>query len=301
MLSIVKSVCYDPHDFSLQAFLGLYAMKNHIINAKSLVLASYLVTLTFPVSVLAEAGAKSLFISIDDNDSSSANKSKPLISNSKKSPRNKKHQFSTNTSASSSEYTGLQYWIDLQDDKGQSRRVTTSHNFRSGDRIKLQIKSGSSGYLYVINQDTSGQQTYLYPPKGQQSELIEQGMLYTIPVRGTIRFDNVPSNEKITVALSKFPILQSDLASASKENMTSSTEPSPYSACADNNAGTKKLYIEESIGITDCIRKNYSAGTKGMYSEEDTHSNEPASYSVLPASSLNEGKVMFVDFNLIHH
>lgn len=275
-------------------------MKNHIINAKSLVLASFLVTLTMPVSVLAEAGAKSLFISIDDNDLPSANKSKPVTSVTKKTSRNKKHKFSTNASATPSDYTGLQYWIDLQDDNGQSRRVTTSHNFRSGDRIKLQIKSGTSGYLYVINQDTSGQQTYLYPPKDQQSELIQPGMLYTIPVRGTIRFDNVPSNEKITVALSKFPILQPDLTSAYNANMTSSTEPSPYSACADNNAGAKRLYIDESSVITDCIRKNYSAGTKGMYSEEDTHSNEPASYSVLPAASLNEGKVMFVDFNLIH-
>ncbi len=194
----------------------------------------------------------------------------------------------------------MQYWIDLQEDDGSSRRVTTSHNFRSGDRIKLRIKSSSSGYLYVINQDSAGQQTYLYPAKGQESELIEPGMLYTIPVRGTIRFDNVPSNEKITVALAKFPLTQPSSASTSTESTASSNGPSPYSACTDSTAGTKRLFIDESNVITDCIRKNYSAGTKGMYSEEDSISAEPASYSVLPASSLNEGKVMFVDFNLIH-
>jgi hypothetical protein len=275
-------------------------MKPRINPVNFIVLVSFFNTLIFSVPVLAEAGAKSLFISIDDNDLSSSNKSKPTISHTKKITRNKKQPANKSASDLPSDYTGLQYWIDLQADNGQSRRVTTSHNFQSGDRIKLQIKSGSSGYLYVINQDSSGQQTYLYPPKGEQSELIEPGTLYTIPVRGSIRFDNVPSNEKITVALSKFPILQSDLSSTSKTNLINSSEQSPYSACADSNAGTKRLYIDESSVITDCIRKNYSAGTKGMYSEEDTHSNEPASYSVLPASSLNEGKVMFVDFNLIH-
>jgi|CXWL01.1.fsa_nt_gi hypothetical protein len=59
-------------------------MKNPFINAKSLVLASFLATLTFPMPVPAEAGAKSLFISIDDNDLASANKSKPVTRVTKK-------------------------------------------------------------------------------------------------------------------------------------------------------------------------------------------------------------------------
>jgi hypothetical protein len=248
------------------------------------------------MTVVAESGAKSLFISIDDNKTSSPIRSKSPNNATKKNSRTQKQPVEANQT----DYTGLQYWIDLQDDNGGSRRVTTSHNFTSGDRIKLRIKSNSSGYLYVINQDATGQQTYLYPANGQKSELIQPGMVYTIPDRGTIRFDNVPSNEKITVALAKFPLAQLSSGSAPQESMANPHGQTPYAACKDNSSGTKRLYIDESNLITDCIRKNYSAGTKGMYSEEDTASNEPASYSVLPADSLNDGKVMFVDFNLIH-
>jgi Domain of unknown function (DUF4384) len=132
------------------------------------------------------------------------------------------------------DFSGLQYWIDLLENNSGSRRVTSSHNFRSGDSIKLQIKSGISGFLYVINQEASGNQTYLYPLKGQQSDLIEPGMQFTIPERGSIRFDDVPGNEKIIVALAKIPILKSYLTSALKEKMNSSTVQSPNEACANN-------------------------------------------------------------------
>lgn len=272
------------------------SIKQYYIFTGRIGLTTLLVALLFPMTVVAESGAKSLFISIDDNENSTPIRSKSPNHATKKVSRSKKQPIE----AKHPDYTGLQYWIDLQDDNGGSRRVTTSHNFTSGDRIKLRIKSNSSGYLYVINQDASGQQTYLYPANGQKSELIQPGMVYTIPDRGTIRFDNIPSNEKITVALAKFPLAQPSNIAATQESMPYSNGQTPYGACTDNSSGSKRLYIDESNVITDCIRKNYSAGTKGMYSEEDTASNEPASYSVLPADSLNNGKVMFVDFNLIH-
>lgn len=275
-------------------------MKNNFIGINGIVLTTVMVTPLIPVSGFAEAGAKSLFIRIDDKDLSPASNSKPVVRNPKKTTRKKRHQFNANAPATKVEYSGLQYWIDLQEDNGRSRRVTTSHTFRSGDRIKLQVKSRSSGFLYVINQDASGQQTSLYPAKGQEPKLIQPGVIYTIPAHGTIRFDNTPGNEKITVALAKYPITQPGSGSASKESEANFAGQTMYAACSDSTPGTKRLFIDESNGLTDCIRKNYSAGAKGMYSEEDAVSPEPASYSVFPASLLNEGKVMFVDFNLVH-
>jgi len=37
-----------------------------------------------------------------------------------------------------------------------------------------------------------------------------------------------------------------------------------------------------------------------MMLEEDTSSAQPASYSMIPAASLDQGQVMFVDFTLNH-
>ncbi|MDD2723884.1 MAG: DUF4384 domain-containing protein [Methylovulum sp.] len=198
-------------------------------------------------------------------------------------------------------YAGLQYWIDLQEADGSSRKVTTGYTFHSGDRIKLQIKSKTEGYLYVLNQDASGQQTPLYPAKGQTSGLIEPNHIYTIPTHGAIAFDNVPSNEKVTIALAKFPIPNSEPTPSAKGTTAAYTEQSRYFDCADSGgAGSKGMFAEESGSSIDCMRSKHNAGSKGMFAEEDTTSAEPASYSVVPAAALDEGQVLFVDFNLTH-
>jgi hypothetical protein len=262
--------------------------KKSFIFAKSIFLSTFLISMIIPKSVLAEADAKSLFIKYEE-DFSQSNKSKPVNKSQKTQTKNVILQ-------TKNDFIGLQYWIELLDANGRSHRVTTSHNFSSGDSIKLKIKSKSSGYLYVINQDITGQQTYLYPTKGQEAELIKPGVTLTIPAKGAIRFDDVAGNEKLTLALAKYPIIQPTTGLRSKESSANITGQAMYSACANS----KGMFVDESKVNMDCIRNNYIAGTKGMFSEEDTTSTEPASYSVLPSSSLKEGKVMIVDINLVH-
>jgi Domain of unknown function (DUF4384) len=271
-------------------------LRNAFLCIQGVVLATFLLTMAIPKPVLAEVGAKSLFIKYEDEGLSPSSKPKPSIKQQKNTTKSIKQKPSVNHPMAKNDFIGLQYWINLQEGNGRSRRVTTSHNFHSGDSIKLHIKSKSSGYLYVINQDSTGQQTYLYPTKGQEAHLIEPGLTYTIPARGAIRFDDVPGNEKLTIALAKYPITQTNSGLKPKESIANNSEQAIYSACAS----TKGMFVDDSKVNIDCIRNHYSAGTKGMFSEEDTVSTEPASYSVLPSSSLNEGKVMIVDFNLVH-
>lgn len=285
--------------------------KRYNVLDRTLVLA-VIGTLTFPALVLAEAGAKSMFA--DEGTSVMMGDDAGLTKTSNSKPKAKVRVVSEqpvqkDTSNKKVEptpvnYAGLQYWIELQDVNGNSRQVTTGHTFQSGDGIKLKIKSKTVGYLYVLNQDASGQQTPLYPTKGRESGLIEANMTYTIPPSGLIRFDNEAGNEKVTIALSKYSIHQSnsDSSGSSAQAITASYEgQSVYSDCAGSGAGSKGMYSEESNSSSiDCIRNNHSAGSKGMFAEEDTSSAEPASYSVLPSSVMEEGKVLFVDFILKH-
>ena len=273
------------------------------------ILVAALGALTCPTFALAEAGAKSMFADegtsvMMSNDANTAPaRAKPTASRPKAALAAKRteqlYASDDQTAPLPVSYAGLQYWIDLQEADGRSRRVTTGHTFHSGDRVKLQIKSKTEGYLYVHNQDASGRQTPLYPARGQPSGLIQPGVTYSIPAHGAIRFDNVPGNEKVTIALAKYPIPNSDPAYSAKGTTEAYGGQSMYVACS-SGAGSKGMFSEESSAGIDCMRSNYSAGSKGMFAEEDSASIEPASYSVVPAAALNDGQVMFIDFNLTH-
>ncbi|TSA40743.1 MAG: DUF4384 domain-containing protein [Methylococcaceae bacterium] len=262
---------------------------------------------TSPTLALAEAGAKSMFSSEgtsvmmnDDADTPKATSSRPKarVASERVSP-----SYSSNEQpdANPNNYAGVQYYIDLQDASGRSRQVPTSYTFRSGDGIKLKIKSKTEGYLYVMNTNAAGQSTPLYPTNGQPSGLIQANTIYTIPPRGMIYFDNEPGTEKVTIALAKFPLPSVDPAYSAKGSTAAYSGQSKYDDCASSSgAGSKGMFASESSSSMDCIRSNHSAGSKGMFTQEDTSSAEPASYAVAPTAALNEGDVLFVDFNLIH-
>jgi hypothetical protein len=293
------------------------ATKQHKYLKSSVVIAA---TLMFPAQAFAEAGAKSMFadetssVMMSDDSASPAQNSSAVKPKSKAAPvLAKKSRASDDSDYAENEvaesdvlpisYSGIQYWIDLQEPNGRTHKVTTSHIFRSGDGIKLQIKSKTAGYLYVMNQDTSGQVTPLY----QSINPIQANSIYTIPQRGAIRFDNVQGNEKVTIALSKYPIPSTSNSApyVPPSGMTSvSYSGNAYNDCvsSQSGAGSKGMFTEDvsvSSGM-ECIRKNHNAGSKGMFAEEDSTSTEPASYSVVPTSALEAGDVLFVDFNLSH-
>jgi hypothetical protein len=280
------------------------------------------ILLLAPTLIFAEPRAQSLFMHVDDNED------KPLVTKptaieleTKKKSRNNKHgnipsassaqnsysrknditksvskaykrtvntyKFANNskTPTTQKNYVGLQYWIDLIEPDGGSKRVTPGHIFHSGDKIKFRIISKSSGYLYIENLGTSGNKHRLYPKNGQESILINPGLTYTVPEDSYIKFDDGAGSEKITIALAKIPIIN-DISE------TSATQEHAFSNCKD-------LFVEDN-GI-ECLRNRYSASSKDLFFEEDTKSiDKPASYSVLPESELDKGKIMFVDFKLNH-
>ena len=272
----------------------------------SIVLAS----LSCPTLALAEAGAKSMFsdegtsVMMSDDDAAqpktvAAKKSTGTVA---KASASTVARASTSAPTSNG-YAGVQYWVDLQEPNGRTRPVTTNHDFRSGDGIKLQIRSKTAGYLYVLNQDASGQVTPLYPAGGRPAELIQPNVTYTIPNRGVIRFDNVPGVEKVTIALAKYPVNQliPGYSPDAPQAVQASYSNDSYSDCAGSGAGSKGMAVDEDgASGMDCIRNNHGAGSKGMMLEEDTSSAQPASYSMIPAASLDQGQVMFVDFTLNH-
>jgi hypothetical protein len=104
---------------------------------------------------------------------------------------------------------GLRYSVLLLGSDGQYAEVGPGTIFHSGDHIRLSLMANEPGYLYVIQQGSSGAWSPIFPKAGSPPDAskIQQGVLQEIP-SGTrsFQFDEHPGEEKLFVILSKAPI-----------------------------------------------------------------------------------------------
>ena len=65
---------------------------------------------------------------------------------------------------------------------GKTEPMRTDHVFSTGDVIRFRLTAGQAGYLYVLDQGSSGTYTVLFPAAGtSSSNRIEQAKDYTVP------------------------------------------------------------------------------------------------------------------------
>lgn len=284
--------------------------QSNISNKLLIPILSVLITQNY---VYADAGSKSMFS--DDGASIMMNENAPDASPNRAKPKARVTSPSSVAIpqarsdyqppiASAVNLAGIEAWIDLKDANGQLKRVNPSYTFRSGDGIKLQIKSKTDGYLYVLNEDNTGKITPLYPINNQPSGLIQANTIYTIPPRGMIYFDNQQGSEKVTIALAKYPLptLDPSYPSVPAGTRAGYGSPSRYDDCAgSSSAGSKGMFSSDAGSGVNCLRSNHSAGSKSMFTkEEEINSPQPASYASAPIDVLDRGDVLFVDFTLNH-
>jgi hypothetical protein len=67
-------------------------------------------------------------------------------------------------------------------DAGAWKIMDPSHVFQEGDQLRFRFKSNQPGFLYVVNEGTSGEQSTLFPSEQSGTEnKIEPGREYVIP------------------------------------------------------------------------------------------------------------------------
>lgn len=103
--------------------------------------------------------------------------------------------------------TGVQYWIELERG-GKKIKTNNKTEFKSGDRIRFQVKSNIKGYAYILlSTGSRGEQSVLFPdPSVNESNKVMPGKVYTLPGMGALTFDENPGQEKVTLLLSRHPI-----------------------------------------------------------------------------------------------
>lgn len=107
--------------------------------------------------------------------------------------------------------TGLRYRMTQASSGGNETDVDpASAVFRSGDRVRLSFESNVDGYLYVVQEGSSGRWNVLFPNPDSNGgrNTIRRGAEYVVPPDGWFEFDTTVGTELLFVVLSKEPLTE---------------------------------------------------------------------------------------------
>ena len=104
---------------------------------------------------------------------------------------------------------GLRYSILKRGADNQFAEVAADTMFKTGDRVRFQVKTNTTGYLYIVMQGSSGTWKLLFPASevAGGSNLVQPGESRTVPSgdRGQFVFDEQAGTEKLFVVLTRQP------------------------------------------------------------------------------------------------
>jgi len=112
---------------------------------------------------------------------------------------------------------------------GAVRAVSPQTIFQSGDNVKLHLTSNFDGYIYVLDEGTSGNTTLLYPASQTgTSNLVKTGHEYVIPeTAGSFRVTGQAGVERLIVIASPRALgqLEQQYAKPAPSAPTTTTPP----------------------------------------------------------------------------
>jgi len=223
-------------------------------------------------------------------------------------------------------YTGISYQLMLLSDDGQMTSVTKARTFRSGERIKMLVRTNRPGYMTILNIGSSGNTNILF------NEYVEAYTMHEIPKATTFRFVGRPGTETLMIMLSDnpSPIVggQQGAVTAGGPSPSSSSPsysspdpgmstastsvadlpPPPPIEIASNMEGAKSLRGAKDIVIEDDMQTSYavispktgwkpaSKGAKDIVLESEGGKN----FGVIPASAISEGGILTMQVRLRH-
>ena len=196
---------------------------------------------------------------------------------------------------------------------GKSAQQTSSqHVFATGDFVRFRFQSSFDGYLYVMDQSTSGKYVVLFPaPGSSNSNQVVRNKEYLIPGSSGswFRVDNPPGYEKIFFLISPTELEKGTAPSTAAETPTPSPpttgapsaellprcDDSVFHArgeCVDVDAGPRAVSNDDKV--PDALPR-----TAGTSSRDITVINKSKSSVVAPGDT--NGTPLIYEFRLAHH
>lgn len=125
---------------------------------------------------------------------------------------------------------GLRYTVQKRNESGGYTEVDQDTRFRTGDRVRVVVESNDTGYLYVVQQGTSGKWETLFPSEHFEggSNRIDRGQPYTLPAPGAVFAMRPPAGaDRMFIVLSRQPLQDMEKLIYSLEDRT---RPEPSQA-----------------------------------------------------------------------
>lgn len=232
--------------------------------------------------------------------------------------------------AQKEKYTGISYQLALLSDDGQFKIVPKSRTFRTGEKIKMLIRTNRPGYMTILNVGPTGRTNVLF------NDYVEAFTIQEIPRNTNFRFAGDTGVEKVLVMLSDNPnpIGNQTTTTASAppppvnttavatppppppppssgyETATSSGTPlpPPPAAMIASIEGAKSIKGSKDIVVEDSMQNTYTVVSpkngwkpiKGGMKDIVLESSGGSNYGVIPASAIADGGILTLEIKLRH-
>jgi hypothetical protein len=236
-------------------------------------------------------------------------------------------------------YTGISYQLVLLSDDGQFKVVPKSRAFKSGEKIKMLVRTNRSGYMTIYNIGSSGKTNLLF------NDYVDAFTIKEIPKDTNFRFVGAPGAETLLVMLSDSPnpIKSQPSMTASAPPPPSADMPPPTDASPDADAptsadtsppadnatpppstdisalpsvaslllsiaGAKSIKGSKDIVVEDSMQNSYTVispkngwkPVKGGMKDIELESSDGSNYGVIPASAIADGGILTLEIKLKH-
>ena len=199
---------------------------------------------------------------------------------------------------------GLRYTILKLAADNTPTEVPNDTVFHAGDRIRFAVEANAAGYLYIVNQGSSGNWKPMFPSAEIEdgNNRIEGWRPYTMPPKSRLAFDSTVGTENLFIVFSLQP--ESDLESMiySLQGKKKASAAAPASTPEAPAQSSKELIVAANISNTavDRMRAVYARDLIIEKVDPNTPGDkkETAVYVVNPTGSADSRVV--ADLHLVH-
>jgi len=174
---------------------------------------------------------------------------------------------------------GLRYTLLQKQSSGDYTEVFPETVFHSGDKVKLSVMANQPGYLYIIEQGSSGSWLPLFPAQNAapESNRVAAGHVYLVPSASdeSFQFNQQAGKERLFILLSREPIADLDQVIFGLQHKTSA----PTSAAPATSAPVKPaMVLEADNRITDALVQRLQSRDLTLVKDTSQQETKDAEY-----------------------
>jgi hypothetical protein len=199
---------------------------------------------------------------------------------------------------------GLRYTVLKLAADNTPTEVPNDTVFHAGDRIRFSVETNAPGYLYIVNQGSSGNWKPMFPSAEIEdgNNRIEGWRPYTMPPKSRLAFDSTVGTENLFIVFSLLPEndLENMIYSLQGKKKASAAAPAPTPEAPVHSS--KELIVASNISNTDVDRMRAVYARDLIIEQVDPNTpgdkKETAVYVVNPTGS-DDSRVV-ADLHLVH-